>query len=286
MQPVLNIEDVKCVEVALTREGVSVSELMHRAGCAAAQEVLELGDVDNVVVLVGLGNNGGDGWVAAEALHAHGANVTVVTPVDPDELAGDLARQVAQSAVRAGIQPMVGPARDELENLLATSDVVLDCMLGTGFHGEVRAPFDIWIDCVNACAAQVVSVDVPSGLSAQTGHVSNSCVVADMTVTMLALKPRRADRAPRGGRRSRCVAHRPRRLSGRRLHPHDGGRQVLPRLGARGGRLEEVPWRRDHGCARRSSHGRRVRDARRPGLGCVCRPVPPARDSRGAAARG
>ena len=189
MQPVLNIEDVKCVEVALTREGVSVSELMHRAGCAAAQEVLELGNVDNVVVLVGLGNNGGDGWVAAEALHAHGANVTVVTPVDPDELAGDLARQVAQSAVRAGIQPMVGPARDELENLLATSDVVLDCMLGTGFHGDVRAPFDIWIDCVNACAAQVVSVDVPSGLSAQTGHASKSCVVADMTVTMLALKP-------------------------------------------------------------------------------------------------
>ena len=44
MQPVLNIEDVKCVEVALTREGVSVSELMHRAGYAAAQEVLELGE--------------------------------------------------------------------------------------------------------------------------------------------------------------------------------------------------------------------------------------------------
>ena len=189
MQPVLNIEDVKCVEVALTREGVSVSELMHRAGCAAAQEVLELGGVDNVVVLAGLGNNGGDGWVAAEALHAHGANVTVVTPVDPDELAGDLARQVAQSAVRAGVGPMVGPARDELESLLATTDVVLDCMLGTGFHGEVRAPFDIWIDCVNACAAQVVSVDVPSGLSAQTGRASKSCVVADMTVTMLALKP-------------------------------------------------------------------------------------------------
>ena len=189
MQPVLNIEDVKCVEVALTREGVSVSELMHRAGCAAAQEVLELGDVDNVVVLAGLGNNGGDGWVAAEALHAHGANVTVVTPVDPDELAGDLARQVAQSAVRAGIQPMVGPSRDELENLLAAADVVLDCMLGTGFHGDVRPPFDIWIECVNACQARVVSVDVPSGLSAQTGRASAECVVADMTVTMLALKP-------------------------------------------------------------------------------------------------
>lgn len=189
MQPVLNIEDVKRVEVALTREGVSVSELMHRAGFAAAQEVIELGDVDNVVVLVGLGNNGGDGWVAAEALHSRGINVKVVTPIEPDELAGDLARQVAQSAVKSGIEPVVGPSRDELEGLLETADVALDCMLGTGFHGEVRAPFDIWIDCVNACPARVVSVDVPSGLSGQTGHAARSCVIADMTVTMLALKP-------------------------------------------------------------------------------------------------
>ena len=189
MQPVLNIEDVKCVEVALTREGVSVSELMHRAGYAAAREVVELGDVDNVVILTGLGNNGGDGWVAAEALHARGANVKVVTPIEPDELAGDLARQVAQSAIRAGVSTLVGPSRDELEDLLSTADVVLDCMLGTGFHGEVRAPFDIWIECVNACPARVVSVDVPSGLSGQTGHAASSCVVADMTVTMLALKP-------------------------------------------------------------------------------------------------
>ena len=189
MQPVLNIEDVKCVEVALTREGVSVSELMHRAGYAAAQEVAELDGVESVVVLTGLGNNGGDGWVAAGALKSRGMSVQVVCPIDPDELSGDLARQVAQSAVRAGVPIVVGPSRDELESLLLTADVVLDCMLGTGFHGDVRAPFDIWIDCVNSCGARVVSVDVPSGLSAQTGHASRACVIADMTVTMLSLKP-------------------------------------------------------------------------------------------------
>lgn len=189
MQPVLNINDVRCVEVALTREGVSVSELMRRAGFAAAQEVLELGEVDNVVVLTGLGNNGGDGWVAAEVLRGRGVNVKVVCPMEPDDLSGDLARQVAQSAVRAGVSTLVGPSRDELESLLDTADVVLDCMLGTGFHGEVRAPFDIWIECVNACGARVVSVDVPSGLSAQTGHAASACVVADMTVTMISLKP-------------------------------------------------------------------------------------------------
>ena len=189
MQPVLNIDDVKRVEVALTREGVSVAELMHRAGFAAAREALEFGGADNVVVLVGLGNNGGDGWVAAEALHERGVNVTVSSPIEPDALSGDLARQVAQSAVRAGVSVLVGPSRDELEALLDTADVVLDCMFGTGFHGEVRPPFDIWIECVNACPARVVSVDVPSGLSAETGRAEGACVVADMTVTMLSLKP-------------------------------------------------------------------------------------------------
>jgi len=189
MQPVLNVDDIKRVEVALTRVGVSVSELMHRAGYAAAAEALELGGVDNVVVLTGMGNNGGDGWVAAEALLRKHVNVKVVTPIDPDQLSGDLARQVAQSAVRAGVPILVGPSRDELEGLFSTTDAVLDCMLGTGFHGEPRAPFDIWIECLNASGARVVSVDVPSGLSAQSGHAPGAAVVADMTVTMLALKP-------------------------------------------------------------------------------------------------
>ena len=189
MQPVLNVDDIKRVEVALTRVGVSVSELMHRAGYAAAAEVLELGNVENVVVLAGMGNNGGDGWVAAEALLRKHINVKVVSPIEPDQLSGDLARQVAQSAVRAGVSVLVGPSRDELEGLFSTADAVLDCMLGTGFRGELRAPFDIWIDCLNDSGARVVAVDVPSGLSAQSGHAPGPAVMADMTVTMLALKP-------------------------------------------------------------------------------------------------
>ena len=106
MQPVLNIDDVKRVEVALTREGVSVAELMHRAGLAAAREALEFGQVSNVVVLAGLGNNGGDGWVAAEALRERGVDVTVVSPIDPDALSGDLSRQVGtECRARGRLRP-------------------------------------------------------------------------------------------------------------------------------------------------------------------------------------
>jgi NAD(P)H-hydrate epimerase len=189
MQPVLNVEDVKRVERALTHEGVSTSELMHRAGSSAAQEVLHMGDVRSVVILVGFGNNGGDGWVASEVLAKAGLQVTVVSPVEPAALSGDLAPVVAKAAVDAGIPLVVGPPREQLEDMLLSCDVVLDAMLGTGFHGSPHQPLDIWIECVNQSGARVVSVDVPSGLSAQTGHVAGPCIVADVTITMLALKP-------------------------------------------------------------------------------------------------
>lgn len=189
MQPVLNVEDVRRVEEGLTEVGVSISELMHRAGTAAADEVANLGEVDDVVVLAGLGNNGGDGWVAAESLLRRGLHVTVVTPVAPDDLRGDIARVVANSAQSVGVDIVVAPPRPDLEGLLLRADVVLDAMLGTGFHGEPRAPFDIWIEALNESGARVVSVDVPSGLSAQTGLAGGACVAADLTVTMLVLKP-------------------------------------------------------------------------------------------------
>jgi len=189
MQPVLNVEDVRDVEQQLSEAGVSLSELMHRAGAAAAQEVMNLGDVESVVVLAGFGNNGGDGWVAAEVLRGNDVSVTVVTPIEPQDIKSDLARTVATSARRAGVPVVVSPPRDDLEKLIAGADVVLDAMLGTGFRGEPRAPFDIWIDCLNASGVRVVAADVPSGLSAQTGLAAGACVIADVTVTMLSLKP-------------------------------------------------------------------------------------------------
>lgn len=189
MQPVLNIEDIKRVERGLTREGVSISELMHRAGNAAAQEVMRLEGVHAVAVFCGMGNNGGDGWVCAEDLQAAGFEVMVVTPVTPDELKGDLPNAVAHSATKAGVPIMVGPSRGELDDLLMGVDAIVDAVLGTGSRGEPASPFDIWIDCINSCGLPVVSVDVPSGLSAQTGHTAGACVVADITITMIALKP-------------------------------------------------------------------------------------------------
>lgn len=188
MQPVLNVDDVRSVEQLLTKVGVSLLELMRRAGAAVAQETLRTG-ATSAVVFVGFGNNGGDGWVAAERLQTSGCAVRVVTPIEPSQIKSDLARVVAMNAERANVPIVVAPARDQIEEMLAGADAVADCMLGTGFRGDPKAPFDIWIDCINRAGLPVVAADVPSGLSAQTGHASASTVVADVTVTMLSLKP-------------------------------------------------------------------------------------------------
>lgn len=189
MQPVLNIEDIRAVELRLADEGISLAELMRRAGLAAAREVLQLEEAQQVTVFAGSGNNGGDGWVAAEELTRRGISACVVSAIPPVDLKSDLARNAALSAEAAGVEILLDPSEDELMELLDGTDIALDGIFGTGFRGAPRAPYDLWIDCLNASGTRVVAIDVPSGLSAQTGHAEGSCVVADVTVTMLALKP-------------------------------------------------------------------------------------------------
>lgn len=187
MKPILSTEEVRRLEDLIEREGTSKAELMEHAGefvAAVAQEY----DPKEVVVLTGFGNNGGDGWVAADILQQRGAHVTVATPVGPSEVPSALARHVARRTSGRDVEVVVGPSRDELSDLLSGADLVIDAILGTGFHGQLRPPFSIWIPTLNETATRVISVDVPSGLDSETGVVEDCCVRADKTATMIAPK--------------------------------------------------------------------------------------------------
>lgn len=187
MKPILSTEEVVRLEDIIERQGTSKAELMEHAGEFVA--TLALGyDPHEVVVLAGFGNNGGDGWVAADILQQRGIHVVVVTPVEPNEIPSALARHVARRTAGREVTVVVGPSRDELAGLVEKADVVIDSILGTGFHGAVRPPFSIWIPTVNELAKHVISVDVPSGLDAQTGVVEDCCIRADKTATMIAPK--------------------------------------------------------------------------------------------------
>lgn len=187
MKPVLDIEAVRRLEDLIEKDGTSKAELMELAGEFAAAAVEQLSP-QRVVVLTGFGNNGGDGWVAADILRHKDIHVDVVSPVEPDEIPAALARHVARRTAGRDVSVCVGPSRDELATLIEQADVVIDAILGIGFHGEMRPPFSIWIQTLNELAPTTVSIDVPSGLDAETGAAAEVCVRADTTVTLLAAK--------------------------------------------------------------------------------------------------
>ena len=161
------------------------------------------------VIFCGNGNNGGDGWVAAELLAQAGRPVAVICAKGPDELRAQPARDAAERSfttlhqLAAGakadtaLQPLVlvNPEADEIERACEQAAIIVDCILGTGFDSNaVKAPFDQWVEAINRHGkrACVIAADVPSGVSAQNGYgptCSHPRVVADQTVTMIAPKP-------------------------------------------------------------------------------------------------
>lgn len=187
MKPILSCEEVRRLEDCIEAEGTSKATLMELAGEFAAS-VVAASDPKRVLILVGFGNNGGDGWVAADILAHKGIDVDVVSPVEPDEIPAALARHVARRTAGRDVNIVIGPSRDELAEFVSRADVVVDAILGTGFHGSLRSPFSIWIPTVNELAAEVVAIDVPSGLDAETGTVEEDAIRAARTATMLAPK--------------------------------------------------------------------------------------------------
>jgi ADP-dependent NAD(P)H-hydrate dehydratase / NAD(P)H-hydrate epimerase len=169
--------------------GIPSLTLMDRAGRAVAEAAAELaGPHGRLVVVCGGGNNGGDGYVAARLLRAAGRDARVVSLVPADRLSPD-ARAVREQAQRAGV-----PIDDsgELAGFEAgPGDVVIDAVLGTGLARPPEGPFAAAIARIvelRGRGARVLAVDVPSGLSADTGRPLGSCVWADRTVTFAFMK--------------------------------------------------------------------------------------------------
>lgn len=190
MQPVMSVADVREFEASLAEKGLTPQELMRRAGAVVALQAARLVDDGAVVVLCGMGNNGGDGWVAADNLARHGYEVNVVAAATPAVMKSELARRMASRVAEMGIPVYVNPSYEELGALLEAADVVVDAVFGTGFSGAMPQPYDMWVQAVDdVFEGAIVSVDVPSGISATTGMSEGAYFEADVTVTMFAVKP-------------------------------------------------------------------------------------------------
>jgi hydroxyethylthiazole kinase-like uncharacterized protein yjeF len=165
--------------------GISPLQLMEVAGLQVARVAREILGPSlagrAVCILAGKGNNGGDGLVAARRLAGWGATVRVVTSYERDQVAG-LSTAGLAAAVASGVD--VGP----WAGTLPAADLHIDALLGFGAAGPPRGVVAEMIESLNRAGAQVLAVDLPSGLDAATGESPGSCVRAGATVTLGAPK--------------------------------------------------------------------------------------------------
>jgi NAD(P)H-hydrate epimerase len=191
----ITIEGIREAEkIAFAQRNISSYTTMCRAGAAVAREVETLGrlkDIRHVVVMCGTGNNGGDGLVVARCLKLDGYDVSLLLTTVPAKYKGDAAR--AWKDVHAlGLPVEVIPADGSwLKSAWASPNVsprraiIVDALLGIGARGVPSGAVASAIHWINGTSLDcpVVSVDVPSGLDADTGTSPGESVRADITVT-------------------------------------------------------------------------------------------------------
>ncbi|HXL97362.1 MAG TPA: NAD(P)H-hydrate dehydratase [Steroidobacteraceae bacterium] len=174
---------VRALDAHAIAQGTSGYTLMKRAGEAALRALRSRWPKAlEIAVVAGGGNNGGDGYVVARFAQAAGLSATVLAVTPPDQLSGD-ARTACQDFRSSGGQVVAWSPL-----LLARADVIVDALLGTGLTSTVRAPIAEAIQAINACARPVFSLDLPSGLNADSGALMAAAVRADCTITFVALK--------------------------------------------------------------------------------------------------
>ena len=173
--------------------GIPGKVLMENAGCGAAAVLLQhFSDLKSrrIGIAAGRGNNGGDGFRVAELLVRNGFDTEVCLIGKKTDVSGDAATCM-NDAEAGGMK--VAEITDEsdidkLSEKLMFAGIIVDAMFGTGLKGEVTGLPAMIIDRVNSSEAEVIAVDIPSGVNASTGEESEHTVQADYTITFGCLK--------------------------------------------------------------------------------------------------
>lgn len=168
----ISVENMRQNDAYTIANLVPSLELMYRA----AYGVFKAADWHvRTAIVVGSGNNGGDGFALACILKENNFDCTVFTV--SQRLSADSA-YYAEKAASAGVS-----IRPFEPGCLAGYDIVVDCLLGTGFQGQLRENYRTAIEAINASNAYVVSVDINSGMNGDTGD-AELAVRSDLTVTI------------------------------------------------------------------------------------------------------
>ena len=186
---VVTADEMKLLDSAAINEyGIPGVVLMENAGRRVVEVVRQvLGDVRGKVVTIfcGKGNNGGDGLVVARHLLNMGTEIKLMLLANVDEIKGD-ARINLEIWRKMGQKIYAihhGDGINIVRLVLMNTDLIVDAIYGTGFHGKMNDKLGRIVEVLNGSGKQIVAVDIPSGLNADTGKAGGPCIQATHTVT-------------------------------------------------------------------------------------------------------
>jgi NAD(P)H-hydrate epimerase len=190
----VSIEEMQMIEKEADAKGLSYDEMMAKAGYGLAEVVMETYtelEEKRVLGLVGSGNNGGDTLVALTHLAKNNWSATAIF------LKGNQNQNLIRTFINAGGKIETfdeSHEKEQINNLLKENLLILDGVLGTGFHLPLRGSIKRSLSFIKEILVKteanhhIVAVDCPSGVDCNTGEVAEECIPAKLTVTMAAIK--------------------------------------------------------------------------------------------------
>jgi ADP-dependent NAD(P)H-hydrate dehydratase / NAD(P)H-hydrate epimerase len=177
--PILSAAQMREAEAVVMAGGISINELMERAGAAVAEAVWRFGGGGEALILCGPGNNGGDGYVAARHLKRRGLNVRVAALTEPKSAAAMTARDLWDGPVETLSEAPPAP-------------ILVDALFGTGLTRPLESTVTAPLKRLCQAAKFIIAVDLPSGVGTDDGAMLGWNVVdrpANLTLALGALKP-------------------------------------------------------------------------------------------------
>ena len=190
MMRILSSAQIRKIEETADKNGITYLRLMENAGSACAKVIRNRFDetgLRKVTIVCGKGKNGGDGFVIARKLNENGYKVNVILAcgIPQADTALEMYSRLKNTSINIEMYDENNPKQ---LSRISDCDVLVDCVFGTGFKGVPDEKTAKLFKFISSSNAYVVSVDLPSGLCADSNEVEGTAVKADLTLAAIALK--------------------------------------------------------------------------------------------------
>jgi len=188
MKVVSSDEIRKLDEIAINDYGISSIVLMENAARSVYDEIIKIeNEFNRVVILCGIGNNGGDGFALGRQLYNNDFKIEMIIVGDPKKITGDA---LINLEILKKLNIKINNINDigginKLKNIVNKDDLLIDAILGIGIKNEIKDNLKMVIEAINEFPNTKISIDIPTGVDGNTGEVRSVAIKANKTISLM-----------------------------------------------------------------------------------------------------